>query len=219
MHARHARSAARGFTLVEVLVALMALALMAAMAWQGVDGILRAREASQERLERVLRLNTAVAQWEHDIAAVQSTNAAPPIAFDGQTLRLTRRTDAGVQVVAWTLADDDAGTWRRWAGPPVTDRTRLQEQWLQSQQLGGREAGLLNVASGIVEWQVYFYRNNAWTNPQSSGDVVQAPGTAASAPVLAVALPSGVRMVVRFDPASGFPGALTRDVALGPQQP
>ena len=49
---RHAPTRARGFTLVEVLVALLVMAIMAVMAWQGVDGIARAREISGSRLER-----------------------------------------------------------------------------------------------------------------------------------------------------------------------
>ena len=36
---------ARGFTLVEVLVALAIMALLATMAWQGVDAMARTRES------------------------------------------------------------------------------------------------------------------------------------------------------------------------------
>ena len=39
----NALAGARGFTLVEVLVALLVMAVMAGMAWQGVDGIVRSR--------------------------------------------------------------------------------------------------------------------------------------------------------------------------------
>ena len=49
------------------------MAIMAAMAWQGVDGIVRARDASQARLEQTLRLNTVIAQWEQDLASLQDT--------------------------------------------------------------------------------------------------------------------------------------------------
>jgi len=57
------RRAARGFTLIEVLVAMVVMAIMSLMAWQGVDGIARARESNQVRLEQVLRLETVIAQW------------------------------------------------------------------------------------------------------------------------------------------------------------
>ena len=61
---------ARGFTLVEVLVAMMIMAILAVMAWQGVDGIVRTRTASQARLEQTLRLNTVLGQLEQDVQAV-----------------------------------------------------------------------------------------------------------------------------------------------------
>src|SRR5207247_9819404 len=59
-----------GFTLVEVLVALMVMALLAVMAWQGVDGILRTRQASQTRLDQVLRLNPVLARFEQYLHAL-----------------------------------------------------------------------------------------------------------------------------------------------------
>ena len=89
-----------GFTLVEVLVALVVMATLALMAWQGVDGIVRTRDASQSRLEATLRLGTVIAQWEQDLASIQETDVVPALTFDGSTLRLTRRTDDGIQLVA-----------------------------------------------------------------------------------------------------------------------
>jgi general secretion pathway protein J len=206
----------RGFTLVEVLVALLILALMAGMAWQGVDGIVRARTASQTRLDQTLRLNTVLGQWEKDLGAIQETGAVPALNFDGATLRLTRRTETGVQVVAWNLRPDTGGTdWLRWAGPVVTGSAALQDSWLQSQQLLGNEPGQLRTLSGLTGWQVYYFFGNAWSNAQSSGNVAPAaPG--ASAPAVQAALPSGVRVVLSFAPTSGLAGTLTRDVMLSP---
>ena len=66
-----------GFTLVEVLVALLVMAVMAGMAGQGVDGIVRSRDASQVQLERTLRLNTVIAQWDQDLAAIQDSAVVP----------------------------------------------------------------------------------------------------------------------------------------------
>ena len=196
---------ADGFTLVEVLVALMIMAIMAGMAWQGVDGIVRARDASQSRLELSLRLNTVLAQWEQDLGAVQETPSTPALQFDGATLRLTRRAAGGLQVVAWSLRPNaGTGSLQRWAGPVVTGSSALQESWLRT-------------LSGVEQWQLYFFRGNAWSNAQSSADVV-APSPGASA-VAREALPTGVRAVFTFAPGSGLSGALTRDVALGPQLP
>src|SRR5204863_5912641 len=102
MHRRH-RPHPHGFTLVEVLVAMMIMAILAMMAWQGVDGIVRARNASQSRLEQTLRLNTVIAQWEQDLASLQESSAVPGLVFNGASLRLTRRADNGLQVVVWAL--------------------------------------------------------------------------------------------------------------------
>lgn len=206
----------RGFTLVEVLVALLVLALMAGMAWQGVDGIVRARTTSQAQLEQTLRLNTVLGQWEKDLSAIQQTGAVPALSFDGATLRLTRHTPGGVQVVAWTLRPDANGTdWQRWAGPVVTLTPALQESWLQSQQLLGNEPNHLRVLSGLTGWQVYFFHGNAWSNAQSSANVAATPAAGASAPVVVQpALPTGVRIVLTFAPGSGLNGTLTRDTLL-----
>ena len=200
----------RGFTLVEVLVALVIMSLLAMMAWQGVDGMLRARDISQQRLETTLRLNTALAQWQQDLAAIQTSAAVPDLRFDGAALQLTRRTPDGLQVVVWSLRN---GRWLRWAGQSVTTQRALQESWLSSQQLQGAEPSQLMVLDGIEALQVYFFRGNAWSNAQSSADEASGgPG----APTSAV-LPNGVRLVLSFAPGSGLSGTLTRDTVLGPQ--
>lgn len=233
-----------GFTLVEVLVALLVMALMAAMAWQGVDGIVRSRDASQRRLESTLRLNTVIAQWEQDLASLQDTSNVPALSFDGATLRLTRRVPEGIQLVAWALRNDGTGAvWQRWASPAQTTRAELQDAWLRSQQFQGQEPGQLRVLDGVSQWQVYFYRGNAWSNAQSSAGTPTSPAappvaapppappaSGASAPTgtpppppqappaqpAGQPLPSGVRLVLEFAPGSGLTGSLIRDTMLGP---
>lgn len=200
-----------GFTLIEVLVAVVVMAIMSLMAWQGVDGIVRARDANQSRLELTLRLETVISQWEQDLALLQETDAVPAITCDGQTMRLTRRTEGGLQVVAWSLRPDNAGaSWQRWAGPAVTTTTALQEAWFRTQQFQGGEPGQLKALAGLDQWQVYFFQGNAWANCQSSGDVTAASG------VQRQVLPSGVRLVLAFAPGSGLNGSLVRDTLLAP---
>ena len=200
----------RGFTLVEVLVALMIMAVLSGMAWQGIDGMVRARDISQAQLDRSLRLNTVMAQWEQDLAALFNTPAVPgPIAFDGSTLRLVRQAPGGVQLVAWS----HQGTqWLRWASPVHTRVTELQDSWLRSQQLQGGDSGQLLLFEGVTEVQVQFFRNNGWSNPQSSGDVAPAmPGGGAAQREASL---SGVRLMLAFGEQR-----LIRDLALTLQQP
>jgi general secretion pathway protein J len=203
----------RGFTLVEVLVALFVMALLAAMAWRGVDGIARTRTAGQERMELTLRVDTVLTQWEQDLNALQETVTVQPLLFNGKALRLTRRTEGGMQLVVWSVQN---GEWLRWAGPAVTHVGDLQEQWLRSQQLVGNEPQQLHALKGVDSWQLYCFRGSTWSNCQSTGDV-EPPAGGASAPARQ-ALPTGVRLVLNF---SGAPlqGSLTRDVVLAPQMP
>lgn len=209
-----------GFTLVEVLVALMVMAIMAGMAWQGVDGIVRARDSSQGRLEQTLRMNTVIAQWEQDLAQIQDSAAVPQaLTCDGASVRMIRRTPTGLQVVAWTLRPRDIGnTWQRWAGPPATTTGALQDSWLRSLQLQGDEPGQVNTLTGIAQWQVYFFQGNAWSNCQSTGNLAAAPVPASGASAVAArqALPKGVRVVLGFAEGSGVNGEITRDTVLGP---
>lgn len=160
---------ARGFTLVEVLVALVIMAVLAGLAWRGLDGIVRSRDIGSDVLDRSLRINAVVTQWEQDLMAVQETGAVPPISFDGQSLRLTRRVEGGVALVVWSVR---GGTWQRWVAPVSTRALELGEYWLRSQQLLGNEPGQQNLAEAS-DWQVYFFRGNAWTNAQSTGDFQQ----------------------------------------------
>jgi general secretion pathway protein J len=203
------RARPRGFTLVEVLVALLIMAILAAMGWQGIDGMIRARDASQGASERTLRLTTLMAQWEQDLALLYDSPTAPAIGFDGATLRLVRQADGGAQVVAWSLRD---GAWRRWSSPVVANAADLQQAWLSSQQLLGNEESQVRLLDGVTEWQIYFYRANAWSNAQSSADL--APVAAAASAPQRAALPNGVRLVLALGERR-----LTRDLALGPQTP
>ncbi len=227
-----------GFTLIEVMVALFILALMSAMAWQGVDAIARSRESTQLRMDRLLRLQTVLAQWEADVHEVIDTQVVPGLNFDGATLRLTRRQPEGVQVVAWTLR---SGTLYRWSAPTSNALDTLQDGWMRSYQLLGNEPGTLAMLENIAQWQLFVFltSSNGWSNAQSSGDVAQAPpapvdppppepgasgpgndngnGVVSVAPPVAVnhdALPDGLRMVIGFAPGGAADGTLTREVRL-----
>lgn len=217
---RGAIAAGRGFTLIEVMVALVVMAVMAGLAWRGIDGVVRARDAGREAVERTVRLGTVLTQWEQDLAAVHDTGAVPALAFDGRALRLTRGAEDGVRVVAWLLQE---GEWVRWVGPAVTRVGDLQEQWLRSQQLVGSEPGHVRLLQGVDSWGVFCFRGNGWSNCQSTGDIVvevaAAPASAASGGAGAratarEALPGAVRLQLTVAGQS-----LQRDIALGPQMP
>jgi len=204
---------ARGFTLIEVLVSLLILSVLAATAWKGMDAITRAREISKGQLQRTLRLQSVLTQWEIDVGAVMDTLVVDAFEFDGARMRLTRRAPGGMQVVVWTLHN---GQLERWASPVVTQVGDLESAWRRSYQLQGQEPGTLVALPGVIQWQAYCYRSNAWSNCQSSGDV-SSTSTGGNSSSKRVLLPSGVRTVFTLGDGSGFGGTLTRDVQMAAQ--
>lgn len=196
--------AQRGFTLIEVMVALVVMAVMTVMAWRAVSTLTDSRERNEATMVRAETLQTLMRQWEIDVRDVQDTKLLPAaVSFDGSTLRLTKRREGGVQLIAWQLRE---GRLSRWESSLTTTSTQLQDAWFRSQQLTSRDLQRMPGLSGLIGWQLYFFRNNAWTNAQSEADRDQ-QGRAT--------LPAGVRMRLQFAPDSGYRGELERQVLVG----
>jgi len=210
---RTAPRSAHGFTLVEVLIAMSIMAIVAVMSWQGVDGIVRARNNTQSRVDLMLRASTVLAQWEQDLGALQDSDVVPALEFDGARMSMTRRTEGGLQLVVWARRN---GAWYRWASQPVTTVRGLQDIWMSSRQFMGNEAGQLKTLPDLSDWHVYFYRTNAWTNAQSSAGSSAAPASSPSGVPRqdSTPLPDAVRIVLTFGGNEGLAGTITRDVAM-----
>ena len=215
----------RGFTLVELLVALFAMALLAIMSWRGLDGMTRAQAQTEARADEVLALQVGLAQWGADLDAI--VKSAPlPLSWNGRVLRMTRRSTAsaseGLLVVAWTRrVVNGTGTWLRWQSPPVTTRGQLEEQWQRADQWSLNPGDLERrgevAVTPLDDWHIFYFRENAWTNPQSSdATTTGALPPPAPAPNPAAArntgnLPDGVRLVLTLPPGQAISGTLTRD--------
>jgi general secretion pathway protein J len=210
----------RGFTLVELLVALFAMALLAIMSWRGLDGMTRAQAQTEARADEALTLQVGLAQWAADLDALIQLPQATAIEWNGRVLRLTRRSTAtetdGVLVVGWTRRTvNGVGTWLRWQSPPVTTRGELDTAWQQadiwSQNPGEEQVRREVAVVPLDEWQIFFFREDAWTNPLSSdikGAGTPVPG---AAPATVPAIPDGVRLVLTLPPGQAISGTLTRD--------
>jgi len=207
-----------------VLVALAIMALMAALTWRGIDGMARAQEATQRYTDSVLTLQAGLTQWRADLDAMMSwpteSGATPTgaagsrsLAWDGSVLRITRMlTDtpaAGLRVVAWTRRAGD-GQWLRWQSAPVRSQAAWIAAWNQA-GIWGQAASLQGAAPGgaqavaiaaLQDWQLLYFRNNAWTNPLSSG----AEGVSN-----ANALPDGVRLIIDLAPGQSLTGPMQID--------
>ena len=220
------RRRARGFTLVELLVALFAMALLAVMSWRGLDGMTRAQAATSVRADEVLTLQVGLAQWSADLDAVVQMPGAAALDWNGRVLRMTRRDTSspmsGVLVAAWTLR---SGQWLRWQSPPLTTRGQLDQAWLEadqwSQTPGDAQRQLEVVVTPLQEWKIFYFRSDAWTNPQSSDAVsapVAQPGLTPEAAAMIAAqttpvIPEGVRLVLVLPPGGALAGEINRDWA------
>ena len=217
----HTQRPSGGFTLIEVLVALVVMSVLAGLSWQAVDAMVRTRQAVEQQSQRLVVLGTALAQWEQDLQQVLTDAPLPALHFDGARLRVLRRAPGGVQLVVWSLRN---GQWQRWASAPTALEAELLQGWAQAPQLLGREPGHITLAQGVSGWQLYFFRGNAWSNAQSSGDLVNPstnPGAGQPSPPGAPTrerLPQGVRLVMNLQGASGV-GTLQRDVLVPGGQP
>jgi len=209
----------RGFTLIELMVAISVMAMLAVLSWRGLDGMARAQAQTQARADEVLTLQSGLAQWGADLDAVVQIPQVNAIDWDGRALRMTRRSTAspydGLLVVAWSRRNiDGAGKWLRWQSPLLRTRGELQEAWdraaLWAQNPGDEDIRREVVISGLEEWQVFYFRSDAWTNPLSSGaSTTASPTTAPQANVAAI--PDGVRVVLTLPAGQALSGVITRD--------
>ncbi|MBE7942711.1 MULTISPECIES: prepilin-type N-terminal cleavage/methylation domain-containing protein [Ramlibacter] len=214
----------RGFTLVELMVALFAMALLAVMSWRGLDGMVRARETTVARSDQVLTLQVGLAQWGADLDALAELPATKAIEWNGRVLRLVRRDSgdagAGVRVVGWTRRLTGTGAmWSRWESAPVSTRGDLQAAWDQA-DLWAQNQGQGNAARQVDvmpldDWQIFFFRENAWTNPQSSDidSSVSVVTRVGQLPSSLTRTPDGVRLVLVIPGSQAIAGTLTRDWA------
>ena len=222
------RHASRGFTLVELLVALFAMALLAVMSWRGLDGMTRAQAQTEARADEVLTLQVGLAQWAADLDAIIQLPQIAALDWNGRVLRMTRPGTAspsdGVVVVAWgRRVVNGSGTWLRWQSAPATTREQLQQAWQQadiwSQNPGDEEMRGEVAVTPLEEWQIFYSRGGAWTNPMSSDATAVKPvtsefvigGSATAAATPVSNLPDGVRLILTLPPGQAISGKLTRD--------
>ena len=218
-HTSRAPTRVRGFTLIELLVALAAMALMAGLSWRGLDGMVRAQSQIQQRADAVLTLQAGLTQWAADLDALLQLPQIQTLDWDGRGLRIIRRSTVkpgdGVLVVAWSRRNvNGTDQWLRWQSPPQFSRGQLQTAWARAAQWaqnpGDAEKRDEVRISRLEQWQIFYFRGNAWTNPLSSDSA--APAQNPDKPAAAdLTLPDGVRLVLTLPAGEAINGIITRD--------
>lgn len=214
----------RGFTLIELLVAIGIMALMAGLSWRGIDGMVQTQTRIQQRSDALLTLQAGLAQWAADLDALADGPVEQTMDWDSRSLRLLRRNTAapgdGMLVVAWARRSvDGVAQWLRWQSPPVRTRKEQQAAWARAavwaQNPGDDEKKYEVRITPLAQWEIFYFRNDAWSHPLSSGDAAAPAPNASTTPVAATPAsqirPDGVRVVLTLPPGEALSGTLTRD--------
>ena len=181
-----------GFTLIELLVALSVMALLAVLSWRSIDSMTRAQADVSARADDALTLQASLGQFKFDLDAITQTPGVNGLDWDGRVLRLTRLAPVpseGLQVVAWTRRFDNGGQWLRWQSPSLREVAAWTQAWEQAaawaQNASAESQKRETFVLPLSDWQIFYFRNNAWSNPLSSDGAAVPPalqGTLTAAP-------------------------------------
>lgn len=210
-----APSRPRGFTLIELLVAIGLLALMAGLSWRGLDGMTRSEAQMRQHSDEVLALQAGLGQWGADLDALTIQPRQPNLDWDGRALRILRGSSAsdgaGLTVVAWSRRSiEGQGQWLRWQSPALKTRGELQQAWQRAAQWAqspGEEDRQREVRiAALDQWQIFYYRSGAWSNPLSSSGAAADTKAASDS-----TMPDAIRLVLALAPGQAISGSVTRD--------
>ena len=209
-----------GFTLIELLVAISVMSLLAVLSWRGLDAMARAQAQTSLRADQVLTLQAGLAQWKIDLDSLALAPQVNALDWDGRVLRLTRRAAMpgdGLMVVAWMRRTDDESQWLRWQSQAVRTTNGWNDAWRRAGvwAQGSTAKDLMGEVSitPLEEWQIFYFRGNAWTNPLSSAgqQAVGSLATPASPSNSQAVVPEGIRLVLILPASQAISGKLTVD--------
>jgi general secretion pathway protein J len=197
---------ARGFTLVELLVAIGILAMVAVLGWRGLDGIVRARVALTDQMEMTRGMQLAFAQMQSDCEhAVDATvlGRRPFLQQADNRLTLVRTVlnenePARLQVIAYRLVN---GQLMRRESNTTRDLVELDALW-QASVSDTDPTPPVTLQGGVESMGVLVWQNNAWQKqPQATAQGGSVPSAV-----------TGVQVVLA---ARGFAQPLTKSFLLG----
>jgi general secretion pathway protein J len=201
---------ARGFTLVELLVAIGILAMVAVLGWRGLDGIVRARVALTDQMEMTRGMQLAFAQMQSDCehaADATMLGRRPFLLQADNRLTLVRTVfnenePARLQVIAYRLVN---GQLQRRESKTTRDLVELDALW-QASVSDTDPTPPVTLQGGVESMGVLVWQNNAWQKQAQPQVAAAAQGGIVPNAV------TGVQVVLA---ARGFPQPLTKSFLLG----
>lgn len=158
------KQSARGFTLVELLVAITILAIVAVLGWRGLDAIVRARVGLTQDLEQARGIQLAFAQMQSDCSRI-----VLPSLIDGRTTLVADRENvtmvrtvfaenqpSRLQVVAYRLRN---GQLTRYESVGTRDLKELDTMW-QAALGNATETQGVQLQSGVAAMTARFWFGN-----------------------------------------------------------
>lgn len=136
---------ARGFTLIEVMVALLLMGVFSTMAYRSLDAVLRADAHARAEIERWRGLTLAVGRLENDLySAVAGIGGRSPGGF---------QLEGAGAAMAWdrVLSEDEAGGVRR-VGYDFAEGTLSRLVWREAAP-PGEAASRQSILSGLRSGQ------------------------------------------------------------------
>ena len=192
------RSAHKGLTLIELLVAISILGLVAVLGWRGLDSIVRARIALTTDLEQTRGMQLAFAQLQSDCAHMANSTMLPnrePLIMDQGRLSLVRTVFADnlptrLQVITYRITN---GVLTRQESGATRDLRELDKLWLTAAN-DADPAQTVALKSGVSAMTMRLWDGSSWQAANLNAPMPAAPVI----PIVNPVLPTGLEVALQL---------------------
>lgn len=199
---RRAAARARGFTLIEMLVAIALLAVIALLSWRGLDATIRGRDDIASNLAQTRLLGRYFSQLQFDLMNLVTADEVfgPPLRIRPNELVMVRHLGVGsgpthVQVVRYQLKGRDLV---RSASQPLASLAEVEDAL---RHMDGFARVVVSNDARSMQLAVWI-PPSGWTTSQAAVEQTYAQFLAqhgvSNITSLGMPLPRGVRFAVRI---------------------